>query len=468
VRTYPTQLEAMVELTLDSIEDGMMPKDIFISVRVGDKQKLSKLAATQVYRFPQAGSRRFGKVDVLKRIGTCSIVIDPTITGAREVRVSCEDNTSLGLRIGVEADETQKKAADEIIDPDANKKSRVKAAREYLSQHGLEVHLSEAVQDVLRERPENPTEYLALKLLGKSGRELPQLQGASKPEGPAMPSYQQDRSLPTDELYKTVPHKRPQQLEPLGGKDAQHVSKPAPVPAPPVTILPFKAYYSKHFCSMPAEDFQSTYSKFPPPKQTIAPVQVLPFPAFYNRNFKSAGPAAFNKLYQSFPRAAAKPQKTAAQAVVFPFNKYYKANIAKQVPLQALFNIYKMFPSAALWVKKPSIGTWISALPLYEHGKKVNRAAPAAPQPASGTGFMQKASVGTWISALPLYEHGKKVNQAAPAVPQAASGTGDAYPEFMQKASVITWCTPHLGAKPMKAGAAKTSTSYERSCLRLD
>jgi len=60
---------------------------------------------------------------------------------------------------------TKKKEKTEIS---AKKPSnRVKAAKEYLSQHSLDVQLSEAMQAVLRERPVNPTEFLAAELLKK-------------------------------------------------------------------------------------------------------------------------------------------------------------------------------------------------------------------------------------------------------------------------------------------------------------
>lgn len=388
----------MVELKLESIEEQDLPRDCFISVRVGETQKLSRLAATRVYRFPQAGDRRYGKIEVFRRIGACSVDIDPTVMGTREVAISCADAGfgGLGLRIGVEPDEESKKKVEDPLDGSSKKAgTKVKAAKEYLSKHGLEVRLSEAMQAVLRERPDNPTEYLAYRLLGaqpgSGGNMLPPLQGLNRQEGPGMPAYQQDRSIPMDDPWKPQPkaQNRPRQLEPLPGSQSQQamskVEKP-PQAAPSVAVVPFgKSYYSKHFLSMPNKDFQSIYSKFPPAKRAApkapAAAAVLPFRAYYKANFQgSGGGGAFSKMYPNFPKAAKQPQKNwllGKDSVkdVLPFLPYYNANAIKA----PAFN-YKAFPAYTEAMKK---------------------AAPPSSSTAWKPAFTSKPSVGTWLMFKP-------------------------------------------------------------------
>lgn len=153
---------------MDTLQELNLPGDCFLSVRVNDTQKLSRLSASRVYSFPKLGERKFGKIEVFRRVGVCSIDIDPRYPSIREVHLDCKDTAigTIGLRVGIEADETTRKKVKTEI-PTKKPSSRVKAAKEYLSQHSLDVQLSEAMQAVLRERPVNPTEFLAAELLKK-------------------------------------------------------------------------------------------------------------------------------------------------------------------------------------------------------------------------------------------------------------------------------------------------------------
>lgn len=153
---------------MDTLQELNLPGDCFLSLRVNDTQKISRLSASRVYSFPKLGERKFGKIEVFRRVGVCSIDIDPRYPSTREVHLDCRDTEigSIGLRVGIEADEgTKKKVKTEASTKKPS--SRVKAAKEYLSQHSLDVQLSEAMQAVLRERPVNPTEFLAAELLKK-------------------------------------------------------------------------------------------------------------------------------------------------------------------------------------------------------------------------------------------------------------------------------------------------------------
>merc|ERR1719191_333198 len=68
----------------------------------------------------------------------------------------------------------------------------VLAAKEYLEKHNLEMRLSEAMQAVLREKPEDPAAFVAERLAKSAGmvQKLPKVEEAasSQPSSPAAPT----------------------------------------------------------------------------------------------------------------------------------------------------------------------------------------------------------------------------------------------------------------------------------------
>jgi len=232
----------MVELRLDAVEEDGMPKDCFVSVRVGDTQKLSRLAQSRVYRFPQGGDRHYGKIEVFRRIGACNVDVDPSVDGLREVSIDCKDAGfgTLGLKIAVDAESaTKDKPAEETAEAaKKDKGQKVKVAKEYLNKHGLEARLSQAMQAVLREKPENPAEYLASRLLGIDEKKL-----AAMRDGSYKPATEPARPSPP----------------------AEEQPPPAKVVAPPeVQVVPFgSAYYPEHFKQIEPEAMSALHAKFP-------------------------------------------------------------------------------------------------------------------------------------------------------------------------------------------------------------
>jgi len=423
----------MVELRLESLGEVNLPKECFVSVRIGETQKLSRLASSRVYRFPQAGDRRYGKIEVFRRIGAASIDVDPQSAGTREVNINCSEGGfgNLGLRIGVEDEDKKPKSAE----PSAPKKegSKVKAAKEYLSKHGLEVRLSEAMQAVLRERPADPAEFLAAKLLADS----PNAANFKIPVSSTSPPQHQTR-------------------------------KAAPVAQPAVqAVLPFKSFYHCNFKSMDTSAFARCHAKFPakhvkhakptpPPAAPLrtrpsigtwmnplprhrqvaksAPAQpavvaVLPFKSFYQSNFKFMDAGSFARFHSKFPAKHAKPSPPAAAPK--PANMRMRPSIGTwMMPLprnkqaaKAAPVVEVKKPQSAPFMLKPSVGTWLVKTP-----PKVKIVVPK---------FTQKASVGTWLSPIPVRLQ-RSMREAA-AASQAATPPTAYKPTFRHKPSVATW-----------------------------
>eukprot|EP00441_Pelagodinium_beii_P030650 CAMPEP_0197711204 /NCGR_PEP_ID=MMETSP1338-20131121/129339_1 /TAXON_ID=43686 ORGANISM="Pelagodinium beii, Strain RCC1491" /NCGR_SAMPLE_ID=MMETSP1338 /ASSEMBLY_ACC=CAM_ASM_000754 /LENGTH=266 /DNA_ID=CAMNT_0043295137 /DNA_START=7 /DNA_END=804 /DNA_ORIENTATION=+ len=169
-----------------------MPKDCFMSVRLGDVQKISRLGPSRLFRFPPAVTTRKGKIEVFQRIGAYNLDVDSMRHAKNEVAVDCAACGFgwLGLRVGLETPAKLPAAHEEKTVHHAKIAHKVQAAKEYLDSHGLEATLSQAMQSVLSERPENPLQFLAAKLLGEVQQPEPAAQSTeakAKPDVQAAP-----------------------------------------------------------------------------------------------------------------------------------------------------------------------------------------------------------------------------------------------------------------------------------------
>eukprot|EP00933_Yihiella_yeosuensis_P028989 TRINITY_DN22734_c0_g4_i3.p1 TRINITY_DN22734_c0_g4~~TRINITY_DN22734_c0_g4_i3.p1 ORF type:complete len:430 (-),score=103.47 TRINITY_DN22734_c0_g4_i3:154-1443(-) len=253
----------MVELRLEQVEDGSMPKDCFLSVRMGDIQKISRLGASRIYRFPQATGRRQSKIEVFQRIGVLNMDIDSAASTSQEVSINCQDTGfgKLSMKVGINTGGKNEEPHPES--PGKKAPAKVKAAKEYLGKHNLEGRLSEAMQAVLRERPEDPASYMAALLMG----------GPSSPSKPLAPPRAAAEPLPeTKETnMKSVPVMAAPPQAPSGSV--------APKPA---ELIPFQAYVKEHIKTCPLEFFEKLHQKFPQPVRpspsTSAPSKDLAAP----------------------------------------------------------------------------------------------------------------------------------------------------------------------------------------------
>lgn len=156
---------------MDAAGDLAAHRDCFVSVRLGETQKLSRLAPSRVYRFPDGGDHSHGKIEVFRRLGTCNVDVDPEVAGAREVVMDCSDAGFGRVSLSVEREVPGASEGDTQACPvgDAEcptqRTGKMMAAKEYIKQHGLEARLAESMQALLRERPEHALEFLAKRFL---------------------------------------------------------------------------------------------------------------------------------------------------------------------------------------------------------------------------------------------------------------------------------------------------------------
>jgi len=263
----------MVELKLEALDfETLSPNDTYVAVRVGESQKLSRLSAVRNFKFPKnvVGDRKYGKVDVFKRVGTGSVSIrNDGDSASQELALDCQGaNMKFRVTLGgdtVPSDKPAKEAGPAVAE-----------AKNYLMQHNLEMVLAECMQAVLRERPANPTAFIANKLNQSQGN------------------------------YRRTPGRAEAAMFAPGGK----------VPADLLDMNPIVS-------SPMAECARNLYGMFPQAGggspasggiksvRTKAPIHVLNF----NPEFSTPVSAASRKLYALFPQAKRVEQKKPSNAV---------------------------------------------------------------------------------------------------------------------------------------------------------
>mmetsp|Transcript_83843 Transcript_83843/g.166365 ORF Transcript_83843/g.166365 Transcript_83843/m.166365 type:complete len:364 (+) Transcript_83843:96-1187(+) len=332
----------MVDIRLDALEVADMPQDIFLSVRVGETQKLSKLSSSRIYKFPSVQGRRFGKIEVFRRIGACTVDVDPVNSDPRNVSIGCGEDALgvIGFSVAVESKAAAKKGEE------PKKDDKMKAAKDYLQKHGLEMQLSEAMQAVLRERPDAPAQFLANKLLAAASN---------------------------------------QAAPPLQPKTGGTVVKAA---GPPPPLLPFRDYYASTFQSLDSSTWENCYSKFPRKQAKPTPLA-------------GAAPALGTKPFRLLPSCGTwiAPLPKTLQSPTISSKEdtpvYLKPSVGTWMNRIPRRMRQLPAPPPTPTHLKPSVGTWLNRLP------------PKPKKQPQKNKFQLKPSVGTWLAVIPPLEEGE-------------------------------------------------------------
>eukprot|EP00929_Paragymnodinium_shiwhaense_P066470 TRINITY_DN33343_c0_g1_i1.p2 TRINITY_DN33343_c0_g1~~TRINITY_DN33343_c0_g1_i1.p2 ORF type:complete len:156 (+),score=50.69 TRINITY_DN33343_c0_g1_i1:82-549(+) len=66
-----------MEVILETQDADRLPKDCYLSVRIGDSQKLARAAPCKSYKFPPnvGGGKRWGKIEILKRVSVGALLL---------------------------------------------------------------------------------------------------------------------------------------------------------------------------------------------------------------------------------------------------------------------------------------------------------------------------------------------------------------------------------------------------------
>mmetsp|Transcript_117432 Transcript_117432/g.204079 ORF Transcript_117432/g.204079 Transcript_117432/m.204079 type:complete len:399 (-) Transcript_117432:315-1511(-) len=361
-----------MELKLECLDENMS-KDTYVSVRVGEVQKLSRISAGRTFKFPASavGDRKFGKVEIFNRIGGCSVGIIPADED-QEVAVPINGDSNVKFRVMLDYTEKPPAAkieeAERIKAKDVNPK--VLAAKEYLEKHNLELRLSEAMQAVLREKPEDPAQFVADKLIKSAGAVVKVPKAAPSPAPEAAPSPAPEAAAAPAPEAAAAPAPEPEAAKPAEAEAAPPAAEaPAPAAAPaavqeppgPVQMLPFDKYYGSYYKSVPPSDMACIYAMFGakrPLAQAEAPVEKAA-PA------EAAPPA----------EAAAPAPAPAEETTPAPAPAEEAAPAAAPAAEVAAPDVYE-------WTSKPSVGTWYMQKKEKKEAPPAAEAAPA-PSPAA-------------------------------------------------------------------------------------
>lgn len=385
----------MVELICDAIDGASyMPEDCYLSVRVGGIQRLARLSALVApssagngfFRFPggagETGRRQGAKFEVFRRLGTASSAdLEPTRDDVQKnVTVNCAAAGfgKLRIRLVVKSDVlgSKEKQQDKQEKQDEGPRKRTTAkerhAREYLAKHDLETQLSEAMQAVLRERPEDPAQLLAAKLLGYSSHSGVKASAMQFSPAPPPPAYDgRTAAMPEGRrpLYdRAVADFQPFTFSPR--KPKHHFDRLEPMQRPLVPLQPPQPPHS----ALPCQE----------PEQFLSPRQVANRHVFYDyyraNCLPDIGRSAFEKLHAK----CSKPRSN--------FEQRTRIDIC---PASSHTGSGGELAAAVA----PSMGTWLSVRPMplrrsgnVSQGNILHRA-------CSNQGA--KPSVGTWASLRP-------------------------------------------------------------------
>lgn len=495
-------------------QEGSHTKDMYVAVRVGDVQKLSKVGASKSYKFPAnaAKGRRYGKIELFRRIGSSSISIDQeNAANIQEVTILDKESPfsfQVHLANGVDVEKPAKKEEDN--------NPKVAAAKAYLDKHHLELRLAEAMQSVLRERPDDPAAFVAAKLQSNAGMVHFSPKVAPPPEAAPSPKVEvvmlpfktyyakYVASLPTsawDAMYAKFPRKAPPRavappIVPCAAEQKpvpRSIAPPAGTPRQEVSSTSFGDYYRKNFKSCLAKAWDAMYAQFPSKKPGVASAKAAsPTPApksaptsgsfsdYYRVNFAACPPQAWIAMYKKFPSKAqaAAAASTPPKAPSAPLSKpesftaeYYRKHCighlhvwegiharfpkARVVPKQAAVMPEQV--SAEGWQKLASVGTWCS--PRLFRGNEASAAngssAATAEVQKPEQNFQQLSSVGTWCAPRLFREEASAGNEASAAAP----GVEDSHSNFVMQPSVGTWCAPLLQQAAGEAVAVELPAS---------
>mmetsp|Transcript_87970 Transcript_87970/g.138885 ORF Transcript_87970/g.138885 Transcript_87970/m.138885 type:complete len:475 (+) Transcript_87970:75-1499(+) len=194
-----------MEVQIIPDQSQVLPKDLFVSVRLGAIKKQARFSGSQTLKFPDPGdcddgSQFVGRVEILQRVGFASVDFSKSCGQLQSFSIECGalDSSPLKLQMALSCnaplDETLKSASEQKV------RKRLDEAQRYMREHQLDNLLSESLRECIRERPKNPHCFLSAELV-KRGAQLPPL---SSPASPMASRIKVDSTLnPSKQLPKS-------------------------------------------------------------------------------------------------------------------------------------------------------------------------------------------------------------------------------------------------------------------------
>lgn len=152
-----------MELRVAATPGYTLPPGCFVGVRMGDMLKQGRYEPSRCYHFPNVDRRRNAKIDIYRHVGSCVLAVDPEEgKSQQEVSVSCSDPTFPALKLNVDMLSTKAPLGVDLSKREREEKARTvtSQAKDYLANFAIEEKLSAAVKALLKEQPEDPTEFI--------------------------------------------------------------------------------------------------------------------------------------------------------------------------------------------------------------------------------------------------------------------------------------------------------------------
>mmetsp|Transcript_28393 Transcript_28393/g.80217 ORF Transcript_28393/g.80217 Transcript_28393/m.80217 type:complete len:384 (+) Transcript_28393:67-1218(+) len=150
-----------------------LPADAFVSLRVGEAQRFSRLNASRTYHFPASKDGgpakpkgRHGHLEVFKRIGAIKINLDAFEGSPDNFVINCRDPelSRLSLRVAV-SPVGPEQAGQRRAQEQQQREEALVGARRYIADHRLEELLATTVHELIRCKPDNPHQFLCGQIL---------------------------------------------------------------------------------------------------------------------------------------------------------------------------------------------------------------------------------------------------------------------------------------------------------------
>jgi len=237
---------------------AILPEGSYVAVRMGDFQKQKQYDSKNVYRFNDA--KRFGRIDIYQRTGTCDFVWGAESPEMRTCKVvSSGGDTGIRLRVATRMagalaggrpsatniqlppiEKSSVSLAQKV--PKEGKGAKAKeasaVAKKYLLENDVEGILTSSMRALLKEMPEDAPAFLCKFIQDYYGRK--------KMEGSV--------DLPST---KEVANKTPSAVLPSPGFESATAQQKKP-------LKMGRPYYLQHFKHLPVEAWSRIHMKFRP------------------------------------------------------------------------------------------------------------------------------------------------------------------------------------------------------------
>jgi len=433
-----------MEVCFNAVEDQSIPANLFVAMRIGDVQKQAKHAPSRTFNFPAQddarGKNSFGRIEVFQRIGSMNVRLDGS-GDLNDLNVPLDGFDPLKFRWSTKGNVAESAASPEKTRSPEKKlrsKERMQEAQNYIARHNLEDALAEAMRQVIRDRPDDPTKFLSTQMAKiqrlepisgtrsmtsldvtqypTTTKRLPPIDKAALSTPAAIESAASPPPLPQE--LKSVPEAAtavaelksvPEAVSTLTkAKEAPPLAAITPVPA-----IPNRGGMNSKGNSPMAIASKNLYAMFPQVAASVRAVELVPEAApLPPRPPKEDAPEEqASSLQKCAPQALPPPPAAEAAATMAPvaakggfdiWGSYYQTNFKGMSfePASALFPTsrpLKVQPPNAL---KASVGTWLLPLPSRsveltgEIVAEVSLSEPAGPQEA----WFHRPSVASWLA----------------------------------------------------------------------